>query len=160
MLGEIAHLDATADRDRALVRLARTRDELEQRRFSGAVDAHHAPALPAADHEIEPVIDALAAVALEHLLERNDVLARARRRRKVERHRLAAARRLDPLDLVELLHPALNLSGMRGARLEPLDELDLLGEHRLLALELGLLLLLVQRTLLLVELVIAGIGGE
>src|SRR4051794_31488274 len=160
MLREIYHLDAAADRDRALVRLARTGDELEQRRFAGAVDAHHAPAFAAADHEIEPVIDALAAVALEHLLERNDVLARPRRRRKVECHRLATARRLDPLDLVELLPPALDLSRMRGARLETLDELDLLGEHGLLALELRLLLLLAQRPLLLVELVIAGVGGE
>src|SRR3954453_8415517 len=109
MLREIAHLDAAADRHGALVRLARARDELEQCRFAGAVDAHHAPALPAADHEIEPVIDPLAAVALEDLFEHNAVLARARRRWEVERHRLAAARRLHPLDLVELLHPALNL---------------------------------------------------
>ena len=49
---------------------------------------------------------------------------------------------------------------MGGARLEALDELDLLGEHRLLALELRLLLLLVQCPLLLVELVIARIGVE
>ena len=49
---------------------------------------------------------------------------------------------------------------MRGARLEALDELDLLGEHRLLALELRLLLLLVERALLLVEFVIARIGGQ
>ena len=69
-------------------------------------------------------------------------------------------RRLDPLDLVELLHPALHLRGMRGARLEALDELDLLGQHRLLALELRLLLLLVQRALLLVEFVVAGIGRQ
>ncbi len=49
---------------------------------------------------------------------------------------------------------------MRGARLEALDEGDLLGEHRLLALELGLLLLLRQRPLLLIEGVIARIGRE
>ena len=49
---------------------------------------------------------------------------------------------------------------MRGPRLEALDELDLLGEHRLLALELRLLVRLRQRALLLVEAVIAGIGGE
>ena len=49
---------------------------------------------------------------------------------------------------------------MRGARLEALDELDLLGEHRLLALELRLLLLLVERALLLVEFVVAGIGRQ
>ena len=49
---------------------------------------------------------------------------------------------------------------MRGARLEAFDEFDLLGEHRLLTLELGLLLLLVQRALRLVEFVIARIGRE
>ena len=49
---------------------------------------------------------------------------------------------------------------MRGARLEALDELDFLGKHRLLTLELGLLLLLVQRALLLVELVVARIGRQ
>jgi hypothetical protein len=73
---------------------------------------------------------------------------------------LAAPGRFHPLDLVQLLHPALDLGGVRGARLEALDELDLLGEHRLLALELRLALLLAQRTLLLVEIVIAGIGRE
>src|SRR3546814_17090817 len=47
-----------------------------------------------------------------------------------------------------------------GPRLEALDELDLLGQHRLLALELRLALLLVQRALLVVEIVIARIRGE
>ena len=94
------------------------------------------------------------------VLQADDVLARARRRQEVERHGLAALRRLDALDLVELLDPALHLRGVRGARLEALDELDFLGQHRLLALELGLLLLLVQRALLLVEFVIAGIGRQ
>src|SRR5689334_15226679 len=127
MLGEIAHLDAAADRYRPLVRLARAGNELEQRRLAGAVDAHHAPALPAADHEIESVVDPLAAIALVNVLQGDDVFARARGRRKIERDALAAPRGLDPLDLVELLHPALHLRGVRGARLEALDELDLLG---------------------------------
>ena len=94
------------------------------------------------------------------LLQGDDVIARAWRGRKIERDGLAAARRLDALDLLQLLDPALHLGGVRGARLEAFDELDFLGQHRLLALELGLLLLFVQRTLLLVELVIAGIGRK
>ena len=49
---------------------------------------------------------------------------------------------------------------MRGTRLEALDEGDLLGQHRLLALELRLQLLVGQRPLLLIEIIIAGIGGE
>ena len=145
---------------RAVVRLGRARHQFQQRRLAGAVDAHHAPALPAADHEVEAIIDAAAAVALVDVLQADDVLAGARRRQEVERHRLAPPRRLDALDLLELLDPALHLRGMRGARLEALDELDLLGEHRLLALELRLLLLLVQRALLLIEFVVAGIGRQ
>ena len=100
------------------------------------------------------------AIALVHVLQAHHVLAGARRRQEIERHRLAALGRLDPFDLLQLLHPALHLRGVRGARLEALDELDLLGEHRLLTLELGLLLLLVQRALLLVELVVARIGRQ
>jgi hypothetical protein len=61
-------------------------------------------------------------------------------------HGLAPARRRDLLDLVEFLHPALHLGGVRGARLEGLDELDLLSGHRLLALELRLLLLFGERS--------------
>src|SRR5262249_18342958 len=151
---------ALADAHAAVVRRGRACHKLEKRRLAGAVDAHHAPALAAAHLEVEAVVDAAAAVALVHVGEARHVLAAARRRREVERDRLAAPWRLDPLDLVELLDPALHLRGMRGARLEPLDEPDLLGEHRLLALELRLLLRLRERALLLVELVIARIGGE
>src|SRR5882757_7572740 len=134
MLGEIADSDAAADRYRAIVGLGRARHQLEQGRLAGAVDAHHAPALPAADREIQPVIDALAAITLVDLLQADDVLARARCGEEIERHGLAPPRRLDALDLVELLDPALHLGGVRGARLEALDEFDLFGQHRLLAL--------------------------
>jgi len=142
------------------VRRRRARHQFQQRGFPGAVDAHHAPALPAADHEVEPVIDDAVAIGLLHPLQAHHILARTRRGEKIERHGLAALRRFDALDLLQLLHPALHLGGMRGARLEALDEFDLLGQHRLLALELGLLLLLVQRALRFVEFVIARIGRE
>ncbi len=49
---------------------------------------------------------------------------------------------------------------MRGARLEARDEVDLLGQHRLLPLELRLLVLLGQRPLLLVEGIVAGKFGQ
>ena len=97
------------------------------------------------------------AVALVHVLQTHHVLTGARRWQELEQHRLAALGRLHPVDLLQLLHPALHLRGVRGARLEALDELDFLGKHRLLTLELGLLLLLVQRALLLVELVAARV---
>ena len=135
--------------DGAVVRLGRARDQLQQRGLARAVDAHDAPALAAAHLEIQPLVNDPRAIALVHVLQADHVLAGARRRREVERDGLPAARRLDPLDLFQLLDPALHLRGMRGARLEALDELDFLGEHRLLALELRLLLLLVLRALLL-----------
>jgi len=100
------------------------------------------------------------AIAFVHLLEAHHVLAGARRRQEIELHGLAPPWRLDSLDLLQLLDPALYLRGMRGARLEALDEVDFLGQHRLLALELGLLLLLAQRALLLIEFIIAGIGRQ
>ncbi len=88
------------------------------------------------------------------------VVAGARGGQEVEGDRLAAARRLDALDLVELLDAALHLRCMRGAGLEALDEFQLLGEHRLLALELRLLLLFVLRPLALIEFIVAGIRGQ
>ena len=95
-----------------------------------------------------------------HVLEADHVLAGARRRLELEHHRLAALGRLDAIDLRQLLDAALHLRGVRGARLEALDEADLLGQHRLLTVELGLLLLLVQRPLLLVERMVARVRGE
>ena len=156
VLREVAHLHAAAEGHRAVVRLGLAGDQLEQRGLARAVDAHHAPALPAADQEVEPVVDLAAAVALVDVLQLDHVLAGARRWRKLEHQRLAALGRLDVLDLVELLHPALHLRRVGGARLEALDEADFLGEHGLLALELRLLLLLGERALLLEEFVSKG----
>jgi hypothetical protein len=80
--------------------------------------------------------------------------------RKVEGHGLTPPRRLDPVDLIQLLHPALHLRRMRGARLEALDEFYFFCQHGLLPLELGLLLLFILRALLLIKLVVARIGGQ
>ena len=110
--------------------------------------------------EVEALVDAPAAVALVHVLEADDVLAGARCRLELEHHRLPALGRLDPIDLRQLLDAALHLGGVRGARLEALDELDLLGQHRLLTVELGLLLLFAQRPLLLVERVVARVRRQ
>ena len=110
--------------------------------------------------KIQPVIDDLIAIALVNALERHNIVAGARCGPKIERHGLAPPRRLDAIDLVELLDPALYLRGVASARLESFDELDLFGQHRLLAFELRLLLLLVLLSLLRIELITAGIGGE
>jgi len=74
VLREVTHLHAAAERHRAIVRRRRARHQFQQRGFSRTVDAHHAPAFPAADHEIQPVIDHPLAVALLHPLQADDVL--------------------------------------------------------------------------------------
>src|SRR5579872_4350400 len=109
MLGEISHLDAAADDHVAIIRLCRTGHELEQRRFARAVDPHHTPALLAPNLEVEARINAALAVALMHLPQAHHVLARARRRREFEHDGLTAPGRLDALDLLQLLDPALHL---------------------------------------------------
>ncbi len=90
------------------------------------------------------------------ILEIDHVLARSRGGLELESHRLPPLGRLDTLDFVQLLDPALHLRGMGGTRLEAFDELDFLGKHRLLPFELRLLLLFVLGALPLVKLVVAG----
>src|SRR5690606_31029207 len=109
---------------------------------------------------VEAIINDLLAVGLVHAGDLDDVVAGPGRGAKVEAEDLAAPRRLELLDLVELLDPRLDLGGAPGLGLEALDEADLLGQHRLLALVLGLLLGLAERALLLVEVEVARIGGE
>ena len=59
VLGEIAHPDAGADADRALVGLGVAGHQLQQGRLAGAVGAQDAPALLAAHQEVEAGIDRL-----------------------------------------------------------------------------------------------------
>ncbi len=110
--------------------------------------------------EIKAVIDGLFAIGLGHAPEHRHILARTRRGAEFEHHLLRPLGRLDPVDLVELFHPALHLRRVACPRLEPFDELDFLGQHRLLALELGLLVLVGDGPLGLIEFVIARIGGQ
>src|ERR1700761_7982336 len=117
MLREIAQLDRQADRDGSRVRLGRAGHQLQQSRFAGAVDAHDAPPLLAADDQIEVLVDGLAAEALIHALQHRDVVAGTGRLREFEGYGLAALWRLETLDLVDFLDPALHLAGVRGARL-------------------------------------------
>ena len=84
VLREVAELHRRAERDAAGVGRGVAGDELEQRRLAGAVHAHHAPALAAADPEVEAVEDDALAVGLVHAGELHDVVARARRRPELE----------------------------------------------------------------------------
>ena len=95
-----------------------------------------------------------------HIAQADDVIAGPRGTAELELNGLAAAGRFDPLDLVELLHAALHLGGVRGPGLEPLDELDFLGQHSLLALVLRLSLLFAEGALLVVEVEVARISDQ
>jgi hypothetical protein len=64
VLGEVAELDRGADGHRAAVGLGLAGHHLQQGRLARAVLAHHAPALLAADHQVEAVVDDLLAVGL------------------------------------------------------------------------------------------------
>ncbi len=111
-------------------------------------------------HEVQSFIDDATAILLVHALQVDHVFARTRCRLKFEGNRLATFRRFHPVDLLQLLHAALHLRGMRCARFETLDEFDFLGQHSLLALEPSLLLLLVLRPLLFVKRIVARIASQ
>ena len=133
---------------------------LQQRRLAGAVLPHHAPALAAADGQVQTVVDDPAAVGLGHVFERRDLLARSRRLPEVELHDPALLRQLDLLDLLERLHPALHLRGLRRVRGKPLDEPLLLREHRLLPGVRRFAVGLADRALALVEIVVARVDRD
>ena len=132
LLREVAHLQARAELDDARVRRQHARHHLQQRRLAGAVLPHHAPALAAADGQVQIVVNDATSVRLADIFEHRDLLARARRLAEVEFHDLPLLRQLDLFNLLQRLHAALHLRGLRRVRREPLDEALLLGEHRLL----------------------------
>ena len=133
LLREVAQLEARAEADCAGVGRQAAGDHLEQRRLAGAVAAHHAPALAAADRQVQAVVDDARSVRLAHALEHGHLVAGARRLPEVELHDLPLLRQLDPLDLLQRLHAALHLRRLGGVGREALDEALLLGQHRLLA---------------------------
>src|SRR5207253_8467921 len=113
------------------------------------------PPLAATYEHAEPGVHHSRAVLLRHARHLHHVLARARRLAELEALLDEAARRLDALDLVELLDPALHLRRLRRLRAEALDEAHLLGEHRLLPLVLRLSPRRLDGARLLVEVVVA-----
>ncbi len=90
---------------------------------------------------------ALFAVRLADAVEVGDVVARARRLLEIEAQLLPALRRLEALDLFELLHARLHLRGVARPRLEARDERLLFGEHGLLPLDRALGLRVEERAL-------------
>ena len=144
-----------------VVRLGGARHQLQQRRLAGAVDAHDAPALLAAHQEVEPVVDAPRAVALVHVFELATSSPERGAGRELERDRSGGACGGSTRSILSSFFTRLCTCAACEARaLNRSMKLDLLGEHRLLALVLRLLLRLAQRALLLVEIVVAGIGRQ
>ena len=158
LLGEVAHLQAGAQRDVAFVGLNGARHHLQERRLSRAVLPHHAPALAAPDVQVEILMHDALSVPLRQMFERRHLLARARRLTEIELHDPALLRQLDLLDLVERLDAALHLRGLRGVGREALDEPLLFREHRLLARVRRLAVRFAYGALALVEVVVARVG--
>ena len=99
-------------------------------------------------------------VGFSHALERGHLLARSGRRAEIELHDLAFLRQLDLLDLVERFHAALHLRGLGRVRRKAIDEALFLREHRLLARVRRLAIRLANRSLPLVEVVVAGVARD
>src|SRR5207248_1936347 len=130
------------------------------RRLARAVAAHYGPAFATPDDEAETIVDYALAVAFVQVLDHRDLIARARRHTKLELHHVPLLGQLDLLDLVQRLDTALHLRRLRRMRLEAFDEALLLGEHCLLARERGLLIVLANGPLALVEIVVAGVRDD
>src|SRR6202023_1033611 len=99
-------------------------------------------------------------VRLPEMLDPHDLLARTRRLREIELHDAPLLRQLDLLDLLDRLHPALNLRRLRGMRGESLDEALLLRKHRLLPRIGRLTVGFADGSLALVEVIVTGIGCD
>ncbi len=97
-------------------------EQLDQRRFARAVDAHQRHAVAALDGEAHVAEDLLRAVALCQPLRLNHHAARGRRLRKLEVDDRLFFGNLDALDLFELLDARLHLLGLGGLGAEAIDE--------------------------------------
>ena len=96
LLREVAELEARPEPHLARVGREDAGDHLEERRLARAVLPHHAPALAAADREVERVVDDAPAVAF---VTPASVATSSPERGglpEVELHDLARLRRLDP----------------------------------------------------------------
>ena len=89
-----------------------------------------------------------------------DLVAGAWGNAELELHHAARLGQLDLVDFVQGFDAALHLRGFGGMGPEAVDEALLLGEHGLLAGERGLLIVLADGALALVEIVVAGVGDD
>jgi hypothetical protein len=94
------------------------------------------------------------------VFEDHHLIARPRWLPEIELHDAPLPWRLDLLDFLERLHPALHLCRLGGVGREPIDETLFLREHRLLPGIGGFLVRVANGALAFVEVVIARIGGD
>jgi hypothetical protein len=160
VLGEPPKLHRRAQLDPPLVGRQGARHHLEQGGLARPVLAHDGPALAPPHQQAQVAVDAAPGVGLAHALDLEDLVPAALDPAEVEAPLDEAAGRLDPLDLVHLLGPALHLAGLGGLGLESLDEAQVLGQGGLLLLVLGLALGGIQRPRPLVGVVVARVRSH
>src|SRR5262245_19367636 len=120
-------------------------DELHEGRLPRAVRADEYDPLAALDPEVDPRVDRRPSVSLRHGAQIDLDARRGRRLGELEADRLPPARRLDALDLLEPLDPALDLAGLGRLVAEAIDEGLHVGDLALLRLALRLEPLLAER---------------
>src|SRR3974390_1252657 len=96
--------------------------QLDQRRFSGAIDADQSHSVAALDGEIDVVEDFFRAVAFGDRFALDHGASAGIGLREAEVDGLFFGRNLDPLDLLQLLKAALYLLGLRRLITEAVDE--------------------------------------
>src|SRR5713226_7656092 len=126
MLRVVVHPDVCPQRPFARVDGENAREDLEEGRLAGAIDAHESHALTALDLEVGPGIDHGRAVGLVDAHQASDEPPRARRLRKGEADAPRRPPDLDALELVQHLDAALDLTRLGRLIAKTLDEaLDL-----------------------------------
>ncbi len=122
ILREVIGLGVVAQRVFARGHRLGARQNLDQRRFAGAVDADQRHAVAALDDEIDAGKHLVIAVAFGDVLEFGHHAPARLGLRKAEVDGLLFGRNLDALDLLEFLDAALHLLGLGGLGAEAVDE--------------------------------------
>ena len=132
MLTEIGEPDIGPEADRPRIMVDLPGQDLEKSRLAGAVDSDYGDLVAPAEQELDIAENARAAVAFAHPLDPQDIAPRIRGGREGETDLLLLIGQFDQLQLVELLDPALDLSGLGGLGPKPFDEPHGLFDLRLL----------------------------
>src|SRR5712691_1045107 len=126
MLRVVMHPHVGPERPLAPVDGQNARQDLEEGRLAGAIDAHESHALTALDLEVDPGIDHGRTVGLMDAHQASHEPPRARRLRKGEADAPRRPPDLDALELVQHLDAALDLTRLGRLIAKALDEaLDL-----------------------------------